>query len=547
MAKQIEWPYYPQPGGQEDLWRGLGKKEPAPTILFFGPRGIGKAQPIDSQILTARGWRELGKIKVGDLIMNPDGTTQKVIQIHEQGIKPVYKITMMDGGQTRACKEHLWTATLSNRPTKVLGKKECRWLVYSTEMLMDQLSRENSMKSRPLLPLPEPLNFANSSKNKLPIDPYVMGVLLGDGFFRTNGNIGFTSADPEIIDRIKSKGYDLSKNSAKYQYFFVGPKNKELRTKLNRIGLWMKKSEDKFIPNGYLFTSPENRIELLRGLLDTDGTADKNGYVIFYSVSEKMAKTVQQIVWSLGGRAVINIKKTTHQDCYVVNIQTKFNTQLFHLKRKKIRCKDAFNGGYSELKRAIVSIEPDGEAECRCITVSNPNSLYITDDYIVTHNSYGLRSAFATILSEYPLEACIVRKTYTDLRENHVIPMRNELKDYIDRKIIKLNMGELAYIFPNGSRLQFQYCMRDADLDRFQGRSYDLMGIEEAGQFTEHQIVVMLAANRASPTAGKFNTIFPQKAALTFNWGGPGHRYLKRIAHDKIYLRSEEHTSELQS
>jgi intein/homing endonuclease len=156
---------------------------------------------------------------------------------------------------------------------------------------------------------------------------------------------------------------------------------------------------------------------------------------------------------------------------------------------------------------------------------------------IISHNSYGMRSAFVTLCLKYSIEAVIVRKTYVDVEQNHIIPIRAELSDFFENKLIKINLSEKSLFFPStGSRLLFTYCDGDKDLDRFQGRAYDLMGIEESGQFTEFQLAVMQAANRTSPTAIGKKSNFPPKCLFTFNWGGPGHRYLKRIAHDKVYL-----------
>jgi hypothetical protein len=151
--------------------------------------------------------------------------------------------------------------------------------------------------------------------------------------------------------------------------------------------------------------------------------------------------------------------------------------------------------------------------------------------------SYGMRSFFATVCSRMPMEAIIVREELEDLKKNHIEPMKQELKDFLDRKIIVYNTQDKVFRFPNGSKLSFMYCKRDADLNRFQGLSIDLLGIEEAGHFTEHRISYMISSVRSSPTALKHGTRFDPKVFFTFNWGGVGHKYLRRVFWDGQYVQ----------
>lgn len=617
MAKQIEWPYYPQPGGQEDLWRGLGKREPAPTILFFGPRGIGKTIKNNSLVELFNGnYKQIIDIKQGDIVAsyNKKGFLEPkvVTELFTSEKKKFFKLITETGLEIEAGETHKLYTDLG-------------WI------RMDKLEKGN------FLAISRQGVFGKNEDNLDLIRLYALAI--GDGNLHSDSkSLSIGSIYPEYqneMQRIcKRLGYrcrlyednsvvaDRKRSAPVIYHNIYGEINDRITEDGMKVG-----SREKFIPGWILSLKREQLSEFLEYLFATDASFHFDGrkFAIQYStVSKKLAHDIAFALRKFG--IVARIQKTVSQrrgkvfgDLYVVAIKERNAVKTFlseigvfgerHKKwveeGREFLEKDVMSGGkdvipvtltrpiaekidmksnnplYEKRKKLLAratgrdSVQRESVArfaqamdDQELRDLSN-NDIYwdriasivqteddigydfeVEDNHnyvangIISHNSYGLRSAFATILSEYPLEACIVRKTYTDLRENHVIPMRNELKDYIDRKIIKLNMGELAYIFPNGSRLQFQYCMRDADLDRFQGRSYDLMGIEEAGQFTEHQIVVMLAANRASPTAGKFNTIFPQKAALTFNWGGPGHRYLKRIAHDKIYLPEKGETAD---
>lgn len=617
MAKIIEYPYYPQPGGQEQLWRGLGKKEPASTIMFHGPRGIGKTIKNNSLVELFNGnYKKIIDIKQGDLVasLNPKGYLEPkvVTELFTSEKKRFYKLITETGLEIEAGYTHrLYT--------------DKGWLC------IDQLKKGG------FIAISRRGVFGSGEDDIDLIRLYALAI--GDGCLHDrNKHITIGSIYPEYqheMQRIcKKMGYtcrlyednsvvpDRTRTAPVLYHTIYGGINSRMIEDGMKVG-----SKEKFIPGWILALKREQLSEFMKYLFATDASFHFDGrkFSIQYStVSKKLAHDIAFALRKFG--IVARIQKTVSQrrgkvfgDLYVVCIKERNAVKTFlsdigvfgerHKKwvegGREFLEKDVLSGGKDiipvtitrpiaeliemksnhpqyEKRKALLgksgkkgtiqreSVERFSKAmENQELMDLSSNDIYwdriasivqteddigydfeVQDNHnyiangIVSHNSYGLRSAFASILAKYPLEACIVRKTYTDLRENHVIPMRNELKEFIDRKIIKLNMGELAYIFPNGSRLQFQYCMRDADLDRFQGRSYDLMGIEEAGQFTEHQIVVMLAANRASPTAGKYHTVFPQKAALTFNWGGPGHRYLKRLAHDKIFLPEKGESAE---
>jgi hypothetical protein len=161
-----------------------------------------------------------------------------------------------------------------------------------------------------------------------------------------------------------------------------------------------KKSNTKFIPDDYKLSSIENRLSILQGLLDTDGTADSRGHVSFCSTSFQLAVDVQFIVRSLGGKATIRERHPSYKSktgekikgmtAYDVYIKTDCDKSLFRLERKKDRCNNGFNGGYSPLCNRIVDYRYYGKEKVRCIYIESEDHLYITNDFIVTHNTLGL-------------------------------------------------------------------------------------------------------------------------------------------------------------
>ena len=173
-------------------------------------------------------------------------------------------------------------------------------------------------------------------------------------------------------------------------------KNNSLIFELKALGLYEKYSHEKFIPKDYLLGSHDQRLKIIQGLLDTDGTVDKNsGHVEFSTTSYQLALDVQYLIRSLGGIATIHGRnpKFTYKGeekeglpAYDVNIRYHTPSELFTLPRKKELTNDE-NQYAKSLKLRVNSVEYIGEKETQCISIEHPDHLYVTDDFIVTHNT----------------------------------------------------------------------------------------------------------------------------------------------------------------
>lgn len=346
----------------------------------------GNAQPLDSLVLTPTGFVRMGDIKVGDKVIDPKGQPSIVTGVFPKGKRPVYKVRTQSGQETLACNEHLWEVDVdSTKSGRVVNTEDLKRIVESEHQ-------------RVRLPKIEPVQFESS--DILPIDPYVLGVLIGDGGL-TGGSVGLTSVDEHTVSKVidalpeYSVHYRSMKNPVEGNYAITpisGPN--ELKANLVSLGLMGLKSHEKFIPSMYLMSSEKDRVELLRGLMDSDGTVDKLGRAEFTSSSQRLATDVQWLVRSLGGHSNINLKtdvkytsptqveKKDAMDAYrVQNINVDFD--IFSLPRKAERWTGR-NGGYH---RKVTSVEYVGEQEVQCISVSADSHLYVTDDFIPTHNT----------------------------------------------------------------------------------------------------------------------------------------------------------------
>lgn len=366
--------------------------------------GRGKAQPLDALILTNKGFQKMKDIKVGGKVYGEDGFLHSVIGVYPQGLKGVYRITFSDGTSTLCCKEHLWTYQ------KPQDKSNCVYRTNSLEEIMKmslyKQTKRGDKNWQFFIPMTKPIPFENNSNVKLPIHPYVLGVLLGDGHFSVRDSIGLTNSETDIADKVNNligTSFLLSKrnkaDTTRADSYIIldldktandTNRFKDIIRDLNLLG---KKSYEKFIPDIYKYSTIENRIEILRGLIDTDGSIKEGNYE-FSTTSKALAEDVKFIVQSLGGTSTLN-ERITH---YSYNEEIKDGRISYRLYIKinhgiKI-CSSIKH--LSKLKRAntnpvrsIRKIEYEGETECQCILVDSESHLYLTNDFIVTHNTSG--------------------------------------------------------------------------------------------------------------------------------------------------------------
>ena len=372
--------------------------------------GAGKAQPMYSKVLTPTGFKSMRDIKVGSKIISGTGNVCKVLGVYPQGKKPIYELTLNDGSKCRCSDEHLWT--VQNRSDRLY---ETRTGVHRTrtielkDMLGDiRIAKDNRVNYS--IDYVKPIEFG---EKEFTIHPYVMGVIIGDGNITHTPII--TSPDKEVIDKVNEllpKGYKL-KHKRKYDYTINGHEGNNAKAgslisiALKKYGLFGKKSIEKFIPHDYMTASRKQRLELLRGLMDTDGYASSTGCE-YYTISETLADNVKDLVHSLGGYASKSRKKAGYKkdgvykrcnDCFTVTIQLpKGADEIFALARKKER----YNPKRENLRRYITDITYVGEEECQCIYIDDESHLYITDDYIVTHNTTIEKFFNSAVIGWYP-------------------------------------------------------------------------------------------------------------------------------------------------
>ena len=367
----------------------------------------GRAQPLQTKVPTPLGWREMGSLKEGDWVIGSNGQPTQVLGIYPQGQKEVFRVTMTDGSSTLACAEHLWPVRTAydkrrNRPARILETRE----------MMGRLrgAHQNSYEL-PLLSAPVAFAF-----REVPMDPYALGLLIGDGSLTGKTTPTFATADPELADSLehcidgirlaRKSGVDYvlrNINGGRGGVIVANPVTESLRT----LGLCGTRSNTKFVPEIYLHNSAEVRLAMLQGLLDTDGgpvvQEDRTCRIQFSTTSPRLRDGVISLVRSLGGVAYSRTRYkedklpglakgriVAHRsDSYVVEIRLPKWVQPYRLRRKAEVY--ARHGGGRPM-RFIKNIEPAGMQETVCIRVAASDHLYVTENFILTHNT--LNDAF---------------------------------------------------------------------------------------------------------------------------------------------------------
>lgn len=362
----------------------------ANSPLLMLPVGTGKALQNGTLVKVPGGWTPIETLTVGDYVTAIDGSPSKVTGVFPQGVKKAYKITFSDGRSLKCCGEHLWevhtTSNWGKNTPRVIDTLEIYRLLYEC----------SSYRKYLFIDFPD---SEDGPDKDLPIDPYLLGMYLGDGS-STSFHATISKGDSEAIE-----SFAAHLDPEDYLVFSAGVtwrisartkgKRSSLKSKLLELGLWGKRSWEKEIPDIYLNSSHAQRLSLIQGLMDTDGTVGRDGVISFTSTSRQLANGLQSLVRSIGGYAkmtsrIANFTYLGEQKAgrvsYTVFIRIKNPSRLFTLSRKKARVNDE-NQYSGTLKLRIDSVEEIDEAEMTCISIDHPRKLFVAEDFIVTHNT----------------------------------------------------------------------------------------------------------------------------------------------------------------
>ena len=407
--------------------------------IMLTARQMGKAVSNDTPILTNNGFVKMGDLKVGDIIYGADGKKTNITFITETMYnKKMYNIKFSTGETITACEDHLWNISTSD------------WQRYSNKVRtlstkeMISLFEQLNSRSKPSRMFIDHTQCVEFEARSVSIDPYILGLWLGDGH----------SANTRITHHIDD--YHFYKSILKEN---ISEFNLDYRTK-NTGYSNLKFVQDydlknnKHIPEDFIFNTKEVRLELLRGLMDTDGYCSKDGNTQqFYTIKKSLAEQIQLLLSTLGIKNSLTFKENDYNGCYIITFST--DIEVFKLQRKLERQTSRKHNHPKNNRIYIESITEVETTPCRCLQVDNEDHLFLCGKTLIpTHNT--------TVASAYILWYAMFHPDQTILLLGNILSAAMETMtrirysyencpDHIRDGVREYNKGNI--IFENGSRI----------------------------------------------------------------------------------------------
>jgi len=498
----------PQAGFQEKFVRS--------NVDFVVGGGVLNPQPLDGLIATPNGFIRMGDIKVGDIICDTKGGTQVVNLVIDKGLQPCVEFTLSDGRVVYSALSHNWR--VRDRHNKIKEITAQQIIDYYNKEIELSKGRKYGKRNLLKLPLTLPTCYSDVYKEERTIHPYILGYIIGDGSMSKNASKpDIFTKDKEVVDRFISLGYDaIHKDYAANEITYTIC-NKEIKHQLIKLGIWGHTAPNKFIPKAYKYAPIEDRLELLKGLFDADGCCtftekSKSPRVSYVTISEQLAKDVQEIIYSLGGICNIYEKEPYIRDwgdkiSYCLKSYTLYphiydDRELFYLPRKKDRCKDDSQRSH-KLGLAIQSYRILPPKEMRCINVSGEEHLYLTDNYVVTCNC---GKTFAAVLSvaepskDSNFKGLFLRNNLGDAKAAGGI--LDTFRDIYGSSVDVVESGDPRVTFKeSGAKCDVTHVADQSYekvMQRFKGRQYDYIYFDEGTGFSWECFTAIYTRNRGT-------------------------------------------------
>jgi len=474
-------------------------------FILADDMGVGKLEPINNRVFTPFGRKKIGDLKVGDKIIGSDGKPYNVVGVFPQGVRETYKITFNDGFSILAGDEHLWSVSSPNYGKNTKNERRKKSLVLSTKQMFEggkikvkgndynkdrEYEIETYFKSpngnnKWQIPIVKPIQFERNEN--LPIDPYLLGLALGDGSFNKK-NIRFSVYKDDYDNLFTSLNLKENKPQGNKRNGYIN-----VNLSLYDLGIEHARSHNKFIPEIYKYSSIENRLSILQGLMDTDGhcmfkSSGKFLGTEFSTISKQLCDDVVEVVQTLGGIARVKTRIPTYtyngekkkgQLAYRVNIKLPKGMNPFRLKRKSERYVEPTK---YPTGRFIKNIEKVGFEDSVCISVDSPDKLYVTEHCIVTHNTT------STIIAALETGA---KKILIVCPASLKINWQREIENYSNRSVYisegKKFSNEHDFVIVNYDILKNFHDIKDKEKSEIMKINFDLVIMDEAHMISNPQ------------------------------------------------------------
>ena len=462
-GKKISLPQNREPRSQlqKDCIEKLTTSDSAKITVEL-KAGVGKAEPYSRKIPvpdSPSGYKLMGELNVGDEVFDKNGNPSYIVGIFEQGEQDVYKITFSDGREAYCTDQHLWTFH---------AKNSNEWITDVTGNIMKYYKHKKCY-----IPACLPVNYP---KRNVPIDPWVFGCFIGNGCLTSDQLQIYAQSDevPNAISEIYNFKFKKITNS--HAYIFFDEDFNEVKTSdffkdcPELIGM---NAHEKQIPECYMYNNIDVRIHLLQGMMDTNGYMElTNSHVAisYTSGSNILLTQIRELLYSLGYTGAI--KDISHDNTYYGTIEFEIpnsaKNYVFSMLSKRIYAlllTDKFNYKRefnNELQ--IVDISYSHRENCRCIMVNNPDHLYLTQDYIVTHNTFislysisklGLKPLIVT-------PSTLLKNQWIENLTDSGIPAEDIAKNIFDGKNTKFTVVTISSL-ENAMRDDFEKTLKAVD------------------------------------------------------------------------------------
>lgn len=520
-------------------------------VFFGGAAGPGKALSWDTPIPTPCGWTTMGAIEPGDVVLASDGMPTTVLATQE--VDPVgYTVVFDDGSWIDAHADHTWL-TFNAKELEALTRRDPEWRAERRASRPSRaagrqgaaktaaVAERNAAHPPPTLPIPagtlrstgeiyETLLTPRGRRNhaipvtlplELPeadlmLDPYLLGVWLGDGH-TDDGMI--TTADPQILDEIAAAGWECRRvPSAPLGFRIVG-----LTARLREIGLLGEKG----VPGPYLRGSIAQRLALLQGLMDSDGSIDAGGQAEFSSTLLPLAAAVHELACSLGQKPTIHEGRATldGRDCGPVwRVAWTPTVPVFRLARKLER--QSAKPRRTVRFRFIVDVRPlVGPIPMKCIQVGHPSGMFLAGfSMIPTHNSWGLLMAALQYVDIPGYHALLLRPELTQFEQKG--GLIEVAHDWLARTDAWWHGTRREWTFPSGATLRFGYLANPGHLGQFKGAAYSFVGFDELTLWPSDRLYRMMFRVLRQAEGGPLENV-PVRMRSASNPGDAGHEWVK--------------------
>jgi len=513
---------------------------PVWECLYTGSRGNGKKIPNYSKVLCKSGYKRIDELILGELVYSSDGNLYPVTGIFPQGISRIYNVVFQDKRISKTGDEHLW----------LVRDRQQKMSVVSTIQMYPKIKtgKPGKYEYKYKVPNCKPIQYPEV---QLPLDPYMLGCLISEGSL-TLKTPRLATSNQFILDYFKKKlpEFEIKKQEDGNVNHTIVDKNKTgdyfpsvpkrdyaySRNRLNEVIEFLGLNvtcKFKFIPDMYKTASVQQRLDLLCGLMDTDGCITTGGHAEFTSSSKVLINDVKNLCRSLGIRCQLSYDKRIGRKHEIKGVSCTYKNKIYRLfiNTKQIIAKDPKKiqrclkkpETISQKYISIVDIEKTEEfTDMTCISVDSPDNTFIIDDFVVTHNTDCLVMDYLQDVGKgygADYRGLILREATTELED--VIAKTKKWIPLIF-PTAKFNNTKKVWTFKDGETLRLSYARTLSDYFNFHGWEISFCGFEELTSWAFPELYLkLMSINRCS------NPKVPKKYRATCNSSGPGFGWVK--------------------